>query len=138
MSMCTYAGQEYSEGSVICQGGRLMKCQGGNWGDTGASCSNAISEEGYSKISEALGFLNIKRVDMTPADARPVNSTWFAALELLSENSGMYYGPWNNSFSSACVNTGFVSVIARDAMTRPPEVVGTCSGYQIVMVETQY
>lgn len=35
---CTYNGIEYSEGSIVCQAGRIMKCSGNDWTDTGGNC----------------------------------------------------------------------------------------------------
>lgn len=42
MNTCTYGGKEYSEGSEVCQTGRVMVCHGGNWGDTGRDCTESI------------------------------------------------------------------------------------------------
>lgn len=138
MTACTFAGQEYSEGSVVCQGGRLMRCQGGNWGDTGADCDGNATAEQRQKIDEAIRKLGIRHIAERPKECWSATSTWFAALELVKESGGILYGPWNNSLSSACVNTGFVSAIARDALARPPQVVGSCSGFEIVMVEVRF
>jgi Protein of unknown function (DUF1496) len=35
---CFYQGQEYSDGSLVCQAGRLMRCNDGVWQDTGDAC----------------------------------------------------------------------------------------------------
>ena len=47
---CEYGGVKYSEGSEICQGGRMMVCQGGTWNPTGASC--AVEDEGKEITKE--------------------------------------------------------------------------------------
>ena len=41
---CKYAGQDYSDGSEVCQEGRLMVCRDGNWADTGSDCDRASKE----------------------------------------------------------------------------------------------
>jgi hypothetical protein len=38
---CVYGGKRYSEGSYLCQSGRLLKCHAGRWEDTGQKCDTA-------------------------------------------------------------------------------------------------
>lgn len=36
---CVYNGQEYSDGSVVCQAGTKHQCRDGSWDDLGSSCT---------------------------------------------------------------------------------------------------
>lgn len=42
---CKYKGEEYSEGAEICQAGRVRKCSGTEWVDTGRDCFTIRPEE---------------------------------------------------------------------------------------------
>ena len=46
--VCQFAGQEYSEGALICSNGRELRCSGGGWAETGYECS-ALSLDGYMR-----------------------------------------------------------------------------------------
>jgi Protein of unknown function (DUF1496) len=35
---CYYAGQEYSDGAQMCQAGWVMRCNSGQWQNTGQRC----------------------------------------------------------------------------------------------------
>ena len=41
MTSCTFGGQEYSEGSELCQEGRIKKCVKGEWRDTSRDCGGS-------------------------------------------------------------------------------------------------
>jgi len=49
---CTYAGQQYGEGSLTCQAGREMKCQNGGWVWTGVMCRAAADEASYERLDK--------------------------------------------------------------------------------------
>lgn len=42
---CQFAGVEYSEGALICQNGRELRCSGGEWVETGYSCQPASNTD---------------------------------------------------------------------------------------------
>jgi hypothetical protein len=43
---CLYEGKEYSNGSELCQVTKLMKCETGNWVDTGLNCDGGARSTG--------------------------------------------------------------------------------------------
>ncbi|MGY2462299.1 hypothetical protein [Vreelandella sulfidaeris] len=53
MNTCFYGDNRYSEGTEICQQGRVMRCIGGAWSDTGRDCPEGFIEE-EERIQEIL------------------------------------------------------------------------------------
>lgn len=49
---CTFNGQGYSEGALICSNGRELKCDSGEWRETGYACAEiGSSPNEYIRVS---------------------------------------------------------------------------------------
>lgn len=42
---CKFNGQDFSDGSIICSGGKELKCYSGTWSETGNTCTARTDEE---------------------------------------------------------------------------------------------
>jgi hypothetical protein len=63
---CKSAGQEYSEGALICANGRELRCHGGDWQETGYSCST-YDDEKYLRISPDGKFAALSTAEVAGA-----------------------------------------------------------------------
>lgn len=129
MTTCTYGGKEYSEGSEVCQAGRVMVCRGGNWGDTGRDCSGSAS-------------VDLPRKDETPEikAIKPLEHATAGTFTNYSLQRDVYwsgdklYGRWSTQMSSACASMGEHGYINAVQIVSGPESVGQCSGQALIRV----
>jgi len=65
---CYYNGTQYSDGSLVCQAGTLMRCRDGAWQDTGSDCEQ---EESHLSYDSAQPHVQIREGQIWQIDSPP-------------------------------------------------------------------
>lgn len=79
---CVYKGQEYSHGATLCSGGELLKCDDGQWVNTGQSCTN--NQEG-AVPKDLTSLIGLSLAKFTSESGEPVRAV---IVETIDEARG--------------------------------------------------
>lgn len=106
---CSYGGQQYSDGSQICQAGRVMVCAGGNWSDTGRDCATTpviVSDEDKKKIEAVLKKFPDSAELPPPGQINLLVNTTYSLTKFVSVRNDQVWGQWSDSIGGACGGFG--------------------------------
>lgn len=131
MTSCFYDGAEYSEGSEVCQEGRLMVCRFGAWEDTKRDCSlNSPVEIPYRDLEgPAEDYFH-------PGPVVHGLATWYAAQDSLvwSDGGAVLQGRWAQSLAACCETLPRPGLIHKIQIKEGPVVVGSCGSGKPIAV----
>ena len=134
LTTCKYDGKEYSNGSEVCQSGRVKECINGEWKDTGRDCGEKTGLEISLKQAVGDDFEKIAPLEVKTAGVY----THYTLEKNVSEDRDKIYGYWNNSIAAVCTGAGYSAYIFKIQVKEKSFLPGTCAGNRVlkVVIET--